>query len=316
MSEIRHVKIPVVKEVGLELILRLETGEEVAVNKKDLYPWRLSGKMITFNFRFVRDLQKGYSALCYLIRRGSNGLIPVELAGKGPTEKSKKVRVSGVIYTYWDDSGSSAEERKKHTVTIPASQIVERDDQACYAPRWVLKKAIHRNVLGGKSWPKAIEGGVWLGAVACWEAVFSPFEKKISAELEEEERRQTARAQIQKEEAVRREARQQVEAEARVVAEEERRQGIARKKAQKDERMASLENIRVARAEWDEWVSFKNKYGSKSHKKVTRSVENCTLFFSGQRVYIKTESGEEIIKTRETVRWGDANPTKELAADA
>lgn len=68
--------------------------------------------------------------------------------------------------------------------------------------------------------------------------------------------------------------------------------------ARSDQRKAKLEAMHVDQVEWDTWV---NKRGHM--EKVTRTAENCTLRFSGERIYIQFDDGREIIKTRSTVRW-------------
>lgn len=299
-----RISFLVVRGVGLELVLALPGGEEVAVNKRELSRWGvLSGATVALAFRSPGDLKESYKILCALIRHGGSALIPIKPAGKGPTEKSRKIRVSGVVYRYQIPPGGDVEERKEHTLTIPVSQIVDRDGDY-YAPRWLLRKTLHERVLGGKSWPASIDGGVWFGADALWEAVFEPIEKQMISEAAEYAQRQAARVRAEKKTAARQKARWKIEAVARAAAEAERQREKARAVAKKEERMESLEHIQAERVEWDEWVSFKNKYGSKSHKKVTRVFENCTLYFSGQRVYVRLEDGQQIIKTRDTVRWG------------
>lgn len=54
--------------------------------------------------------------------------------------------------------------------------------------------------------------------------------------------------------------------------------------------------------EWDDWEKTKTKFGS-GREKVTYTDENCTLKFSGQRVYILRPGRKEIIKARQNVRW-------------
>jgi len=68
-------------------------------------------------------------------------------------------------------------------------------------------------------------------------------------------------------------------------------------------RMESLETLVGQRVEWIETDTVKNKYGGKDTIKRTEVADNCTLKFSGQRVYIILPDGTEIVKFRHNVNW-------------
>lgn len=142
-------------------------------------------------------------------------------------------------------------------------------------------------------------------ADAFWEHFFAPLigaakqiedadfvrDEQISAKREQE-RQQRKLSETQKLEA--RKAR-----ELTLKASEERRE------AQKRKHMNSLETLQANRVQWSEYVTEKNQYGDKYKKLVTRSAVNCTLRFSGQRVYITFPDGREIYKMSHNVEWSD-----------
>lgn len=305
METIRKISIEKIKSVGRNVVLRLPNGEEVAVNYRNLCELASQRESnFVMIFRSVEDLKEKFKGFCELVCRGGNALIPVSSAGKGSSGKSRKIKVAGVLHST-ETADGFVSERREHTLTLPASLLVEVDGQF-YAPQWILKKTVHERVLNGKGWPSSFAGGMWPGREKLWGEIFAPLAKDIEREIEELERQRAAQAELQKEEAARRQARQKLEEEAQIKAKEEKRREEEKAAIKKKKRMDSLEKIQVESVEWDEWVKFKNDLGYKSHKKVTTSEENCTLYFSGQRVYILLEDGTEIIKARNNVRWGDA----------
>lgn len=218
-----HIKIPVVRDFGREVMLRLPSGEEVSINKEDvdLLGWGvLFGGTATLTFKSHSDLSQKYEILCSIIRAGGSALIPIELADKGSTEKNRKVRVSGVVYRI-PHPENYIEDHKEHTITIPASSIVEHGGQH-FAPRWLLKKTIHQRVLEGELWPDEIMGGVWFGADDLWESLFATAEEEMERQAEQVARFKAglaaAIAEERREKMAHREARRQAEAKTRETA--------------------------------------------------------------------------------------------------
>ncbi|MFZ5501797.1 MAG: hypothetical protein ACOY58_07820 [Candidatus Micrarchaeota archaeon] len=296
------IEIPVVKEVGREIVLQLPGGKEAAVNKRLLSFWRYENSAIRLWIGdFPSRLVEGFREIIERISCGGNGFIPVKVVGKGPTEKSKKVKVAGVEYRH----SETLVETREHTLTIPSSQIQEVEAQH-YVPRWLLKKAIHKRVLKGKSWPDFIGGGVCIFERELWNSVFAPVEEELKRQAEAQARQRKLLAEENEKRRVAMEAQREAEAPARAAAEEARSKKEEQRKVQKARHRAGLERVHVDVVEWDEWIQKKNKFGSKTREKETYVGEDCTLYFSGQRVYIVFPDGEEIIKARQNVRWGEA----------
>jgi hypothetical protein len=68
------------------------------------------------------------------------------------------------------------------------------------------------------------------------------------------------------------------------------------------ERHAKLDRLEVAWVEWDDWEKVRHGRDTRLVK-VTRTGGACTLYFSGNRVYIVFHDSE-VTKQRQNVRWG------------
>ncbi len=188
-------------------------------------------------------------------------------------------------------------------MTIPTVHLRQVETQ-WYAPRWVLVRAIHERVFGGKVSPDKIIGGQFLDKDKLWELAFTPL-----VDLLEEQRASLERAK-------------QAERE-RLEARRERFRAVQENKAaatelvpaapsakSPSERHPKLDRLEVGWVEWDDWEKV-GKGRDKRRVKVTRKGEGCTLCFSGTRVYIVFHD-REIIKDRKNVRWGlDGEPPAE-----
>ncbi len=113
--------------------------------------------------------------------------------------------------------------------------------------------------------------------------------------------REQARPEREAANCLRREAAQQEAAERERLAAEAIEAGERKRLAQR----ASLSALRVQQVEWDEWVMVKTRWG-KQREKRSHCAENCTLRFSGARVYIELPDGSELIKAISNVRYGEA----------
>lgn len=245
-----------------------------------------------------QGIEDAYSRLKAAVERGGSAMIPVRKSGKGPSEKSIKATVQGVIHSLRDRE--VCPHTYSHTLTLPATIVVEQDGQS-YAPRWFLKRTIRERILKNKSWPE-IMGGVWLDADMIWNDVFAPLEKEIEImKREEEKEREKWRRMKENQEKERAERRTKIAQEAaKAKAEEKKREEEeqAKEDAALKKRMERLETVHAKRAEWIEWEKRKGSF----HKK-TASAENCIIMFSGKRAYIRLPDGKEIIKAKANVQW-------------
>ncbi len=219
--------------------------------------------------------------------------------GGGRTDKSVKVRVERVAYRL----DEREVEERTHTLTIPRSLLRDHDGKH-FAPRWLLRKTIRQRILQAKGWPDGIGGGVYLERQTLWEEVFAPVERL----LEEQAALACARAEADR---PRREAKEKMAAE-RAKRASDNAEKEAEKRRVTAERAAAnklkLPTVRVSRVEWDGWERRGNKYGGSDRVKVTYEAGECTLRFSGQRVYLQFDDGEELIKARKNVRWEVKEP--------
>lgn len=87
-------------------------------------------------------------------------LIPVKKAGKGPTEKSHKIKFDVFCSVYDVDKFFLGHKKRSITKTIPVSQLVEKDGNT-YAPSWILKQKLEKgemlSVTTWKGLPKVLE---------------------------------------------------------------------------------------------------------------------------------------------------------------
>ena len=294
---VKSLESPLGDVVGREVKLRL-LGQTVSVDRAALSRlWPGSTAEITWTVDASEAaLRAAHEQLAALIRQGSSALIPVSRAGGGRTEKSGKITVSGVLHppAGLDDEATV----HSHTLTVPVSQLVERDGQ-WYAPRWLLMRTVHERIFEGKRWPQCIDGGVWLGAEDVWHELWEPMLADVDRLLAEDEaarERRTQEAAARQAESAERARRYAEQQEARAKAQHEREQS-------RQTNLNRLETIGPTRVEWDEWEVGKNAYGSKTRTKVVMEAESCTLKLSGERVYILLPDGSEIIKARHNVRW-------------
>ncbi|MBY9156605.1 hypothetical protein KUU74_25965 [Pseudomonas aeruginosa] len=133
--------------------------------------------------RTFKDLASFVGMLCRYIAASNDGLICVRSAGKGPTDKSRKIRVAATFggAGHWGDE----QEVREHTITVPASQLIERDGNL-YAPRWLIRKTLHQRI---GQWPIAgSEGEGCFDEHLLWPAFDS-----LVAEFETRERRKLER---------------------------------------------------------------------------------------------------------------------------
>lgn len=142
--------LKVVKEIGKELVIELPWGEQVSigterVNKLFGFASRSGGRVRCM--KSTEDLTSLHLAICKAISQGSSALVQVSKTTTGKTDRSRKVRVDGVMHRPHDPCDHPP--IKSHTVTVPAMHVHTHDDK-CYVPRWVLMRAIHQNVLEGK----------------------------------------------------------------------------------------------------------------------------------------------------------------------
>lgn len=90
----------------------------------------------------------------------SEALVPVLRAGKGPTDKSLKVRVQVHRFTLCDETDEWSEGSsiaKFRCFTLARSQLMDVDG-ALFAPMWMMKKRLRRG--------ESIVSGVWTGLIA------------------------------------------------------------------------------------------------------------------------------------------------------
>ena len=165
-------------------------------------------------------------------------------------------------------------------------------------------------ILDKKSWPLEIDGGVYLDRDRLWSRIFAPaaavLEKREAAARQratDDECRQKERAAAQAREQELEVLRQQQAERARATA------------AKALENKLRLPAVRADRVEWDGWVKRRYK-GRVRHERITGSAENCTLRFSGARVYIQFDDGSEIQKAAKNVRYVAAEKAEEGGGNA
>lgn len=284
------MSLEVLQEVGGCLRVALPWGEHASIGKGTVeYIFGWTGRVKVADQAALLRL---HAMLCKGFASGGNGLIKVQLAGATPSGAAQRVRVDGVVYQKGKYSGDI--QIKTHTVTVPAVHVQSYGERK-YVCQWVLKRAVHQNILDGKTWPSWIEGGEWFGQEKLWETIFRPLEVELNEISVDRENRQARREA----EAIKRQ-----EQRSREVEEEKVRQAelaLERAKAAKRsaKRRAKLETLHVAYAEWHSW----EHKGGQWFKKINESAEDCILKFSGQRVYILLSGGREVVKTRANVRW-------------
>lgn len=129
--------------------------------------------------RTFKDLATYVGMWCQYIAASNDGLICVRSAGKGPTDKSRRIRVTATFggAGHWGDE----QEVREHTITVPISQLVEHDGKL-YAPRWLIRQTLRKRI---GQWPvTGSEGEGWFDERLLWPAFDS-----LAAEFERRERR-------------------------------------------------------------------------------------------------------------------------------
>ncbi|MEF2488421.1 hypothetical protein V6S71_10425 [Pseudomonas aeruginosa] len=129
--------------------------------------------------RTFKDLATYVGMWCRYIAASDDGLICVRSAGKGPTDKSRKIRVTATFggAGHWGDE----QEVREHTITVPISQLVEHDGKL-HAPRWLIRQTLRKRI---GQWPvTGSEGEGWFDERLLWPAFDS-----LVAEFERRERR-------------------------------------------------------------------------------------------------------------------------------
>lgn len=129
--------------------------------------------------RTFKDLASFVGMLNRAIAASDDGLICVRSAGKGPTDKSRKIRVAATFggAGHWGDE----QEVREHTITVPISQLVEHDGKL-HAPRWLIRQTLRKRI---GQWPvTGSEGEGWFDERLLWPAFDS-----LVAEFERRERR-------------------------------------------------------------------------------------------------------------------------------
>lgn len=131
--------------------------------------------------RTLKDLASLVGMLCQYIAASDDGLIRVRPAGKGPTDKSRKIRVAATFEGagHWGDE----HEVREHTITVPISQLVEHDGKL-HAPR-LIRQTLRKRI---GQWPvTGSEGEGWFDECLLWpafealKAVFDGREKLLGA---------------------------------------------------------------------------------------------------------------------------------------
>lgn len=133
--------------------------------------------------RTFKDLASFVGMLNRAIAASDDGLICVRSAGKGPTDKSRKIRVAATFggAGHWGDE----QEVREHTITVPISQLVEHDGKL-HAPRWLIRQTLRKRI---GQWPvTGSEGEGWFDEHLLW-----PSFDSLVAEFEKRERRKRER---------------------------------------------------------------------------------------------------------------------------
>lgn len=301
---------------GREIQLCLPDGSKYFVNRKALSIFFKTGTAQKSVIKWVisaseSELKTAYSNLCELIQGGGDASILVIRIGDGPTALSCRIRVNGVVHPapleniYHEITPEK--QIKSHTITIPVSALTVIGEQY-YVSRWRLKKYLHQRkvIQTGEGWPDNILGGVWLEKEGFWERFFAPM-IEVAMLVENADLLQKEQDRVKSEQELKQmELKRARDLEASKAYELKLKASKERSQAQKVRHMNSLETIQVQHVQWTEYITEKNQYGGKNKTLVTRSAENCTLKFSGQRVYIIFPEGHEIYKMRHNVKWSDS----------
>ncbi|MCQ4246077.1 hypothetical protein CXK93_07075 [Stutzerimonas decontaminans] len=247
------------------------------------------------------SVRRAFQELCSAIEASNSSLVMVDLAGPGSTEKSRRVRFEAIYEEVAPgscDFMEFIEVAKSHTYTVPASVLLEMNGHL-YAPRWLLRKKL-ANV--NKHNPPLRIAGSWDGQAQLWDDVFKPLFEEICriqkiAEAEKVKRKNDCEDYLK-----RRELNCSQTAKATVVAPVGKTLAQKKKNSPKAKSQDADTILNVSSVEWDEWVEIKTKWGKQRQKK-SFSAKDCSLRFSGRRIYIKLPDGRELIKLESNVRW-------------
>lgn len=287
-----------------EIKIGLRHGREVKLHLGENHVVSVAERRLTGLFYVARDgaatwtlsatrqaLEVAHEQLCELVASSGEGLIPVKRAGKGSTEKSCKVVVSGVHHPTPTPYGEPRVET--HTITVPRSQLVECGGKI-YAPRWLLARTLHERIFDRRAWPTKIDGGIWLQAAEVWRDFWEPMLPEIARLEKEDEHANKARL----ERIAIAEVRRKKAAEEQATRDAAARAAQLRREKAHQKHLDELETIHAERVEWDAWVGPRSK-----QSKETFEAKNCTIKFSGDRAYIVFPDGTELIKARRNIRF-------------
>jgi hypothetical protein len=286
----KMTEVEIKEVIGNEVLLVLPFGEVAAKLPKSF--------KCNYKFGDLQAIERAYNDMCAWIEQSGSFLVPVVSAGRGKTDKSRKIRVRAIFQSR---ESQHEEVAREHTITVPVSLLTQRPD-GLYAPRWLVSRTLHDRLPGNK-WPLRVEGGIWEGREQLWNEVFAPLAAEV---VERAQRIARKEAIVRQEKEKTKQAEHANKQHAQNLAQQD---NLAQQRQQREQKIqakrAKLESLTVERVEWDEWVKVRRGYGNKSLEKETRMAENCLLQFSGQRVYINLPNGHVVIKFKKNVRFAE-----------
>lgn len=290
LGSAKITEIEIREGIGNEVLLVLPFGEVSAKLPK-------SFKCI-YKFGDLLAIERAHRDMCAWIEQSGSALVPVVSAGRGTTDKSRKIRVRAIFRSRKSEDEEVASE---HTITVAASLLKQCQD-GLYAPRWLVSRTLHDR-LPGNEWPLRIEGGTWEGREQLWNEIFAPLAAEVAERAQRIARQEAiVRQEVGKKQKAEHDTEQKAQ---RLAVQEKLAQQLQQREQTALAKCAQLESLPVERVEWDEWMKMSNGFRGKSYIKKTRVAENCLLQFSGQRVYINLPDGKVITKLRGSVRYGD-----------
>jgi len=189
-------------------------------------------------------------------------------------------------------------ERQEHNCTFwaPKSQL-HQEGREHYCPGWLVKKGLERTSersnrrfgarrlpVPSQVWPRGLKEA-WIEA----HLIQLPTEEEV-AKLAQENERQRNKS---KKEAERQAEEARLERERR---DEEAKKEAARLQKRKEKRRAGMECRKNVTIVWNEWRKQSGKFVAEEYE-----AEGVDLYFSGERVYVVFEDGEEIIKKKSNI---------------
>lgn len=223
----------------------------------------------------------------------SDVVVPVVRAGKGPTEKSAKYRVSVQYHAraerniapYFDEHQRYAQPQT-HTLTLAVSLVREITVEGAggtYIPAWVIRSALRDREMIRNNEYVSFPGAIWLGEQALRAQLDDALIQLSKMCEESEERRHRAQEEKAKREQLLQEQRERMAREDEV-----RRERAARKKRPVRAPDQRVENCRV------EWVSWFRRDGN--FQKQEHAAEPCVVEHYGKKIVIHTPDGQKISK--------------------